>query len=328
MVHFEWSRGNWKYGDASQSKLYSYDANNKIMPINVLPSSVAEKMLGVFVSPDGKETAQIDFMKDKAIKLGEYIQTGHVQKHEAWIAMSTMVMKALEYLLPALNISENDMTSIMWPILKHFLPKSGLNRYIARKVLYGSFNRQGLCIKNPFLQQGINHVVDIVENLWKGTITGHHIQATLEQLWIELGCNQQLLESDYSKYQNILLTESWIRSTWEFCSSQNITIKDNTPYIPLLRENNVCIMEEFLKHPLISESELHSLNKCRIFLQSFSLADITTGDGKEISKAAWDGKAVSPYRKNIHWPRWGKPTPSEWSQWKRAIRLTFTNQSD
>ena len=70
-------------------------------------------MIRVFSSPDSNDTAQITCMKDKAIKLGEYVQTGNVQKHRAWIPMTTMAITSMEYPFPTLNISEEDMISIM-----------------------------------------------------------------------------------------------------------------------------------------------------------------------------------------------------------------------
>ena len=130
LVHFEWDHSEWSYGRVPESKLYAYDANNVKKEIKMISPSRAEEMLGVFLSPDGSDQKQIDHMLDKTTKLGEYINNGHVQKHEAWLALTTMALKAIEYPLPVLNLSESDMTTIMWPLLKNFLPKSSINRYI------------------------------------------------------------------------------------------------------------------------------------------------------------------------------------------------------
>ena len=323
LMYFEWNKGSWKYGENSKAKLWSYDSANQRKEIQSISSSTAEKMLGVFLSPDGNDDAQIAYMKDKAVRLGEFIRTGHVQKHEAWIAMTAMALKSIEYPLPALNLSEETMISIMWPILKNFLPKSGLNRYIKRSVLYGSATRQGLGLKNPFLTQGIQHVNDLIENLWKETITGHLMKSNLEQLRIEIGSNVDIFMTNIKEFQPLLLTNSWMRATWEFCSEHGITLDDKTIKIPLWRENDIAIMEAFRNNPAIRKEEWATLNKCRIFLKAFSLADISTGDGMFISKQAWAGLASTSFRDATQWPIWGKPTRSEWAQWQRAISLTF-----
>lgn len=77
-------------------------------------------------------------MKERAIQLAEGVRTGHIQRHEAWITLTTMIMKSLEYPLAATTLSEAECTEIMWIILKETLPKTGINRYICRDVLYGT----------------------------------------------------------------------------------------------------------------------------------------------------------------------------------------------
>ena len=221
-------------------------------------------MLGVFLAPDGNDQRQFDYLMDKSIHLRECIRTGHVQKHEAWLSMKTMALKSIEYPLPALNLSQKQLKTIMWPILSNFLPKSGINRNVKQDILYGTLEKQGFGIKNPFLLQGIQHITDLIENTWKSTITAHLLKANLEQLRLEIGTNDPIFQTNINKYKDTLLTTSWIRSTWEFCSQFNITIKDNTQQVPPLRENDKCLMDCFMKNTTIPYYEMKTVNKCRI----------------------------------------------------------------
>ena len=68
------------------------------------------------------------------------------------------------------------------------------------------------------------------------------MKANLEQLRLKIGTNIPILESKIDPYKDILLTESWTKSTWEFCSRFDITIQDHTQTVPLLREQDVCLM--------------------------------------------------------------------------------------
>ena len=86
-------------------------------------------------------------------------------------------------------------------------------------------------------------------------------------------------------FQPLLLTNSWMRSTWEFCSEHCITLDDKTIKIPLLWENDIAIMEAFQNNSANRKEEWATLNKCRIFLKAFSLADTSTGDGNFISSS-------------------------------------------
>ena len=90
---------------------------------------------------------------------------------------------------------------------------------------------------------------DISENLWKGTSTGKLIKCNLEQLRQEIGHNNSILESQYDEYSTFILTESYVASIWQFISQHDLTLKDNTPTIPMLRHNDSCIIKDFCNNP-------------------------------------------------------------------------------
>ena len=141
----------------------------------------------------------------------------------------------MEYPLPALTLTENECEEVMWILIQTFLPRSGINRNIKRDVLYGDIQVQGLGLKSLYLTQGIAHVGDIIEHIWKETITGHLIKSCLENLRLELGCNIPILKSDYHKYRDIVMMESWVQSTWLFMSDNKLKLHDNTPTISTAR---------------------------------------------------------------------------------------------
>lgn len=92
-------------------------------------------MLGVFISPDGKGTTQFEHLLHKATYFGERICTCYTYRHEAWLGLSTMAMKSIKYSLPATKFMETECDQIMCQLLKHFLPKNGINCYIKRYLL-------------------------------------------------------------------------------------------------------------------------------------------------------------------------------------------------
>ena len=139
-------------------------------------------MLGVYLAPDGNNKEQIKQMKKKTTRLGEMVRTGHIDRKESWTALNAVAMKSIEYSLPALTLSEQECTQIMWPLLKAYLPKAGINRNFPRDILYGNADLHGLGLKNIYLVQGISHICNIVAHLWNKSITGHLIQQCLEQL--------------------------------------------------------------------------------------------------------------------------------------------------
>ena len=156
VVSFQWERGRWQYKEVSKDnriKISIKDKDDAKVKMKVLNSDKSEKMRGVFLAPDGNNRKQKKSMKEKMVQLGEYIRTGHVSRKEAWTSLNLIAMKSLEYALPAMTYTEDECNELMWPLLKQFLPKAGINRNMKREVVYSTYNMQGLNVKNPFVVQ-------------------------------------------------------------------------------------------------------------------------------------------------------------------------------
>ena len=334
LIHFNWNRGTWSYGKVTKEHTFTaLDKDAQRVELTMKQPHEALKMLGVFLAPDGNNDAQYKYMYKKAMQLGEYMRNGFVHPDESFLALTTIAQKVIEYPLPALNLSESQLTSIMWQLLQHYLPKSGINRYINRTVLYAPKMYQGLGIKNPFILQGCKHVNDLCEHLYTDSITGKFMNTALEYLRLELGHNGPIFSLDPQDFVNYQLTDSWIKATWDFCYYHNIQFQDNTLDLPLRRENDVCLMEAFGKNKNLQKKNLSILNKCRLFLKAFTLSDIVTGDGTSIQRSAWAGEFVAnTTRDPSAWPCIPHLLSSELNIWREALRTTFctrrTNKLD
>ena len=72
--------------------------------------------------------------------------------------------------------------------------------------------------------------------------------------------------------------------------------------IPLLREYDKFLMEEFIKAK-IPLQELIVVNKMRIKNKAITLADIISADGTSISYYAWNGLQSNQLRESYDWPK-------------------------
>ena len=95
------------------------------------------------------------------------------------------------------------------------------------------------------------------------------IKSSMEQLRLELGLNIHIFQTQIEEVEHLLLTQSWIRHAWSFCSQHDITLHINPPKIQLACINDVVLMEAFQTQPF-SPSQLHRLNKIRMFLKAFT----------------------------------------------------------
>jgi hypothetical protein len=327
LIQFKWDKGKWDYASRDDMvediRLSSKDKDDVRTELQYLESHEAQKMLGVHLAPDGNNNAQFNVMLNKTKHFGEMIRTGHIHRHEAWIALTIIAMKSLEYAVPALTLTKDQYTKIMWPLLQTCLPRSGINRNIHRGILYGPIEYQGLGLKDPYLLQGLYHIRDMQEHLWKETATGKFYKISLEQLRLELGSNVDILQSDYRNYKNIILTESLVQDTWRFMSENNISMLYKIGDFNLQCVEDKLLMDEFLQLPF-SPTEFKDINKCRIYLRVLTLADIVTGNGKHITNDAFIGRRRTRQANHSYqWPNWGQPTFKQWKVWRKALKTAF-----
>ena len=97
-MSFEWEKDCWKYSHNDESIVMTVkDADENILPMSILESNDAKEMLGVSLAPDGNHTQQFQILKKKMEKFAEFIRVGHVNRHEAWLSLTMMSLKSLEY---------------------------------------------------------------------------------------------------------------------------------------------------------------------------------------------------------------------------------------
>ena len=245
--------------------------------------------------------------------MGELICTGHMDRHEAWTALTAVALKSIEYGLPALTLSEKDCTKIMWPLLQGYLPESGLNQHFPQDVLYGTVDKHGVSSKNIFLTQRINHICSVVTHLWQKTMTVHLIQQCGEQLRLEIGTNSRILEYDYFDIEPLILTDSWIQFTWKFCTKYDIRVKTDISTIPPRRLNDCCIMEAILQAKVATPTKLRWINQCRLYLRLFHVGDMATADGTRLRKDILKGEFDGHMHRDFLWPLWQRPPSAAWT---------------
>lgn len=104
------------------------------------------------------------------------------------------------------------------------------------------------------------------------------MKVTLETCILEVGIGRNLFDLEFDKYQ-ALVTDGWMKSLWAFCDKHAISIIDyTTTFPPLLRTNDVYLMEIFVEEGY-TDSQLIKLNHCLLCLQALCLSDLANGYG-------------------------------------------------
>jgi hypothetical protein len=143
----------------------------------------------------------------------------------------------------------------------------------------------------------------------------------MEILKLELGMNGHVFSHSYALFGH-LATQSWIQFTWQICEAYNIARHDNLPPFPLRRAGDLLLMEA-IASKVTDQNTLVRINKCQLYLQVITLADICTADGKSITRDAWDCKRNTTRNTAAAWPKQGILPTAYRDEWRTTLRTVF-----
>ena len=129
-------------------------------------------------------------------------------------------------------------------------------------LVYGSKNYMGLGLTNLYDSQGLQHVAFFQQHVTSPDITGQLLRAAVEWAQIHLGQAENIFNLDFKRYGK-LLPRSFIKTLWEYCWENKISILTPTNKLEHHREGDQFIMTLLaqIETPRqLTSSELETLN--------------------------------------------------------------------
>ena len=313
ILSWEWTGGQAipiQPNDSYQSICLPSDDTTNV-PIKQLPCHISHRTLGQMKSPSNNQSAQLQLMMKRSRTWLNAIQESALTRTEAQAAYSAIWFPSLSYGLGTTNLTQQELDKIQKPIINYILPKLGYNRHFPRAVVYGSPRFGGLNFKHLYTDQGIKHVTHFVKHYRTNNSIGQLLRISTRWIRLVAGFSFCPLSRPQTNYHHI--GDPWFQTTMRFLAECNASIEtcDNTPVFS--RENDSCLMEDFMLFPL-TKTKMIWLNQCRLYLHVTSLSDITTADGTSILCNCWDGSV--PVDSPLLWPIQAKPCTKAWQTWR------------
>ena len=321
LLDFLWRHGIWSYaGLDNNNKLTMLDPDDNRVDLQQLPVHIGMRTLGVILAPDGNNKDQLAALLDKAEQWADLISTGHLDRKEAWRALNSTILKALEYPLTATTLTQEETTKIFAPIRQAALPASGIVRTFPTAIAHAPLKYQGLAIPDLYATQQTKHIMTLLKFGGTNTVTGNLIQQSIELLKIEIGISRPLHEISITKVEQ-LATNSWVKTTWMFMEKYFFHINEE-PQFMLRRENDGYLME-LIYESQIPKANWRAINRCRLYHKVLTLSDIITGNGDKIRQEIWTDQGVLTMDDRDNWPNQGNPSKSDWQIWRQSLKTLF-----
>ena len=239
LLDWDWVKhqGTWQWQPRSKKDmpgdLMANNLQGNRVNLSRLEPHQAEKNLGIYMAADGNMDHQIEYLKEKAQEFAGQVKRGPVTRNEAWTSYTHTIRKTLEYPMKVTTLTEQEWNQVFHLVNSAALPKAGFVQSFPHAVLYGPTDYQGMGTMHPFFLQELTHLQEFVDQVNKGSSCGTHFQFTTELLRLQTGHPGPFTEVDYPLMQSCV-TDSWIKTLWEFCYTWGIEIEDSFGDLPLL----------------------------------------------------------------------------------------------
>jgi hypothetical protein len=326
LIDFVWNRGDWRHASIAESpgNLTVLDHSGLRLQLERISVDDGRRTLGVRLAADGNMRDEYKYLREVSQTWQEKIRSGHLPRHLAWQALTTVILPKLTYPLPATTFTRKECHQIFSPALRACLAASGIPRSFPTAMVHAPLSRQGLALPHLYTEQGIAHILMILRHgHLPSDFTGQLLRAGLDELRLQLGLPGGVFAHNYRQFHS-LVARDWLSHTWQFLWEHDLRIDDPGPHLSLRCRGDRFLIAAF-SNGGFSGNDLRRLNQCRLFLRVSTLADICQGCGTRISTWAWNGESPSSttYRVNHEWPAQGPPSPTDWDDWRRALCLVF-----
>jgi hypothetical protein len=193
-------------------------------------------------------------MKEKGPAYAMAIINITLQRGECSMAYGAYYFPSLAYGTPAITLSYKECEDVQRAVVAAILPKMGIVRNAARKVVFGSAKYCGLGIDHLATIQNYSRLQYLIGHTRSKSITSKLIRQKLDYTQLEIGCSAQVLGQDYNRYSQTILCPNWITAIWESLHACKASVAINSDWISQpARIGDITIMEELTGSALVKK---------------------------------------------------------------------------
>lgn len=322
LIDYVWRKGKFRCKNPLMDQdLEATTKQGEVVSLRRLLAHESMEMLGIHMSPDGNNVAQIQSMRRKTTKWADQVRTRFITRDEAMVSIDRSLTASLKYPLQTLTLQEHECRHIMAPIVTHGLPRTGVPKSLPTAIRSATRMDGGIGFPDLYKLQGCSRISALMEHLNTTTPTAYILNSLVAAVQLEAGLDYALF-SEHTYDVHDWISFGWMSETLRFASDNNI-ILDNvgTALLPQ-RQHDRAIMSILLETNDFSLKDIKAINRCRMKLGAFWLSDLTDASGYNIQRSALvSGRSHTLKTSNqFDWPTNHHLKQGDWTVWRRSIR--------
>jgi hypothetical protein len=270
--------------------------------------NASKKTLGVYYAPSGGNEGHLHYIRSKAKTWINRIANGHLPSHIVWVAYRHQLWPGLRYGLGTMTNKIEPAATLLDKVDDKTLNVLGILRNVTKGLhkIHTTFGGFGLF--DLATEQLISKVNMFFQHYYVSTNLSKKLKASLGYLQLQVGMPQNPFNQDYSRWGKHAPL-SWVKMLWKSLHYFDMTLHMLLPTIAPPWERDKSIMEIIFSQNF-DFTEITWIHRCRVYLQTLFLLDITTADRKYLEHFVFDpgsNTCCSRYT----FPR-EKPTRKDW----------------
>jgi hypothetical protein len=155
-------------------------------------------------------------------------------------------MASLSYVTAATSLNLKECEDMQRPVVNAILPKMGVHRNSPRNVVFSTCKYGRLGLDHLTAVQGLGQLQYLIGSLRTQDTTGDLYQIILKYTQLECRTATPILEADFPRYEQKLMTKNWIMECWRYLSLCNSSVMISGLWSPTKgRVRDMALMEEF-----------------------------------------------------------------------------------
>lgn len=232
----------------------------------------------------------------------------------------------MRYVVPALAVDEEELSTIQANILPVMLNKLGFSQTTPTEIRQGPKEMGGIDLMDLRTEMGISQMKLFRDSVYSGNEVGNMMILNAKYMQLESGLAEPLLE--HPEIHILYLTPTWTASLRQFMYQHNLTITlTDTITVQFRGKFDRCIMNPTaLRH--YSPRQQSDINLVRLHLQVITLVDMSIDQQRACPLQCLGQRSPTKRIKDHIWPRQPTGTKSQQRLWTRYIGSNYLRYSN
>ena len=177
-------------------------------------SSTPYKVLGFYLTMNQNNNKLFEVHLKKCLQVSRAIAGSSLTRHESMIAYYVVYQPSVSYVLNLSTFNKKQCHQLTIKPTRLFLQKCSFSSTMHRSIVYGPRSSGGLGFRHAFTEQGIGHLLKLIQSLRTNGQSKSLLLLTIHWLHVNAGVGYNLLQ--YPSRPCPHLEGTWLRSTREF----------------------------------------------------------------------------------------------------------------